>query len=405
MRIGLLTMTLRFGTNCTAQMNRPMVLHARVVAGSGGGPDKTILRSAAITESAGLRMGAAYIHPRNDSGIDTIRKQAAASRCTLWTVPESGPVDPRTIGALRTVCRHQRVSIWHGHDYKSNTIGLILRRFHPMKLVTTAHGWTDETVRTRLYGRIDRKCLSRYDQVIAVSRRLYDDCLAAGVKDSRLSYIPNAIDTTEFARRHSRDQMRRWMNIDPRHFAIGVVGRFSIEKGVDRAVQLLAKLRLDHPNVHLHLIGEGPQREALNSLAVRLDVNNRVTFWGWQRKLHRFYEMMDMLLLPSHTEGLPNSALEAMAMQTPVAATDVGDVSHLLDNGRCGVILDQFDDAWPQQIHSMIESADVRARLAEAARSRIEQHFGFEQRMAKVMQVYRRVLPAVTPNKTLRRAA
>ena len=116
--------------------------------------------------------------------------------------------------------------------------------------------------------------------------------------------------------------------------------------------------------------------------------------------------MMDMLLLTSHTEGLPNAVLEAMAMQTPVAATDVGDVSHLLDDGRCGVVLDRDDcTSWTGQVGALTEHRQVREELARRARSRIEQHFSFEQRMDKVMQVYRRVLPDAFRAEPLRLAA
>ena len=383
----------------------PLVLHVRVVAGSGGGPDKTVLRSARYAASAGLNMGAAYIHPRRAAGIAAVREQAAAHDCPLWTIPERGPLDPRTVGRLLRLCRQQRVRIWHGHDYKSNALGLLLRRFHPMKLVTTVHGWTDETIRTRLYARIDRWCLPRYDQVIAVSRRLHADCLAAGVSPERLSYLPNGIDPSEYQRRHSRNRVRRRLDLDPDQFALGVVGRLSLEKGVDRAVRLLPRLQPSCPNVQLHLIGDGPERSALRALATQLNVRDRVTFWGWQRQMAPFYEMLDLLVLPSHTEGLPNAVLEALAMHTPVAATDVGDVRHLLDDGRCGILLADDDTAWPRQLAPLITSSAQRAQLTERGRQRIEQHFSFAQRMDTVMQVYRRVLPEIAHPAPLRRAA
>ena len=62
---------------------------------------------------------------------------------------------------LLDICRRERVTIWHGHDYKSNLLGLLLRRFWPMRLVTTVHGWVHHTARTPLYYAIDRWCLPR----------------------------------------------------------------------------------------------------------------------------------------------------------------------------------------------------------------------------------------------------
>ena len=128
---------------------------------------------------------------------------------------------------------------------------------------------------------MDKRCLPRYDQVIAVSGRLRDECLSLGVRRDRLTYVPNAVDPNEFRRRSGRNEARTRLGVDPEHFAVGVVGRLSVEKGVDRAIRLLARLRLKRPDAHLHVIGDGPQRNALIALAVRLEVNNRVTFWGW----------------------------------------------------------------------------------------------------------------------------
>jgi len=114
--------------------------------------------------------------------------------------------------------------------------------------------------------------------------------------------------------------------------------------------------------------------------------------------------MFDMLLLPSHTEGLPNVVLEAMAMGVPVAGTDVGGVRDLLDDGKCGTVLSQVVTTWPDAVAPLIVSADRREQFARLARRRIEQRFSFDKRMGKVLGVYQRLvtLPNTEP---MRRAA
>src|SRR5204862_58795 len=82
-----------------------------------------------------------------------------------------------------------RVGIWHGHDYKSNLLGLLLRSFWPMRLVTTVHGWVQHTRRTPLYYAVDRFSLPHYESVICVSEDLYRRCLAFGVAASRCSVV------------------------------------------------------------------------------------------------------------------------------------------------------------------------------------------------------------------------
>jgi glycosyltransferase involved in cell wall biosynthesis len=376
---------------------RPVVLHTRVVAGTGGGPEKTILRSHAYVDPAMVHMAAAYIHPAGDKGIESIRQRAGATGCELYTVAERGPLDMRTVRKMLDLCRKLRVDVWHAHDYKSNLLGLLLRRFYSMKLVTTVHGWTHDTPRTRLYYHVDNRCLPRYDQIIAVSPPLYQHCRNLGIAGDKLTYIPNAIEPADYpmlARDKAHDGQ----------FAIGVVGRLSVEKGVGSAIDLLAALRDRYPQAHLHLVGDGPQRATLFDQALRLDLHNRIHFHGWHDNPKQCYAMMDLLLLPSHTEGLPNVVLEAMASGVPVAATDVGGVRDLLDDGRCGAVLTQDVAAWPNAVAPLIVSRERREQVARLARRRIEQRFSFDKRMGKVLEVYQRVavLPTTEP---LRKAA
>lgn len=371
----------------------PMVLHVRVVAGSGGGPDKTILRSARYAADLGVKMAAACLHPQSDDRFDTIRSQAQALGCPFYPISERGPLDPTTLWRLLRLCRQLNVAIWHGHDYKSDVLGLLLRRLHPMKLVTTVHGFTRETIRTRLYYHLDNMALAGYDHVVAVSPALMRHCIEHGVPSDRLSYVPNAVDLDEFARRQSPAQARASLNIDSSQIVIGLVSRLSPEKGVDRAIRLMAALAPRFPAAQLHIVGDGPQRRELESLATELGLTSRLRWWGWQRDTRPIYEAMDLLLLTSHTEGIPNTVLEAMAMGVPVAATNVGGVSELLDDGYCGVLLDTQNEAsWPEAITPLLAYPHLRRSLAQLAYERVAEHFSFRQRMQRIGQVYDRVL-------------
>src|SRR5438876_9406665 len=123
-----------------AETQRPrVVLDARAVTGTGGGPDKTILNSPRFLDPLGYRMLCAYLHPPRDSGFAVLRKRADALGAPLHEIIDRGLWDWRVFTELLRLCRRERVAIYHGHDYKSNLLGLLLKRFWPMRLVTTAH--------------------------------------------------------------------------------------------------------------------------------------------------------------------------------------------------------------------------------------------------------------------------
>ncbi len=379
------------------QTRPPVVLHTRVVAGHGGGPDKTIFRSARYIDRGRFTIAAAYLHPKGDRGMATLRQHAAAMGCPLWQIEESGPLDLRAVRRMLALVRSLKVTIWHAHDYKSDVLGLLLGRFWPMKLVSTVHGFTRETSRTRLYARIDDRALPHYDRVVAVSQALYDHCLRIGVPAANLHYVPNAIDVDDYpfgdAATHAGNRL-----------VIGCVGRLSKEKGVGRAIRTLARLKSAVPNLELHLVGDGPDRARLQAMTRELQLDARVRFLGWQSDPRPFYQAMDVLLLPSRTEGMPNTVLEAMAMGVPVAATDVGGVGELLDRGRCGVILTQNETDWPAPILGLLRDPAARRRFADRARARVEALYTYERRFERIAALYDDMLRI--PRQTgMRRAA
>ena len=105
-----------------------VVLDARVVTGSGGGPDKTILNSPRFLLPAGYRNLCVYMHPPRDAGFEQLRKKAAEREAPFVAVPDRGAWDLSVIPAFLNLCRRENVQIWHGHDYKTNALGLLLRR-------------------------------------------------------------------------------------------------------------------------------------------------------------------------------------------------------------------------------------------------------------------------------------
>jgi glycosyltransferase involved in cell wall biosynthesis len=198
------------------------VLHVRIATGTGGGPEKTILGSPRHLVGSRYRALVAYLHPPEDPGFAVIEARARDKDCPLLGLPERLPIDPRVLRRLARHCRAHDVRIWHGHDYKSNLYGVLLRPLLGLKLVTTVHGWVRHTSRTPLYYAIDRWTLKRHDQVVCVSQDLFERCTELGVRAERLTHIPNAIDTEEFRRSRPRAAQ-------PAPLRIGAVGRLSEE--------------------------------------------------------------------------------------------------------------------------------------------------------------------------------
>ncbi len=134
---------------------RPRVLHLRVAAGTGGGPEKTILNSPRHIAPYGYDAQVVYLTPPRSDIASRLRQQALLKQCPLVTFDDRGPVDPFVVGKTILHCRRERIDILQAHDYKSNVIALIVRCFHRCRLATMLHGWTDMSGRMPIYKQID----------------------------------------------------------------------------------------------------------------------------------------------------------------------------------------------------------------------------------------------------------
>ncbi len=351
-----------------------VVLETRVVCGSGGGPDKTILNTPRFLASTRYRTLCAYMHPPGDPGFEQLRAKALAWEAPLISIPDRGPLDWRVVSELATICRRERVAIWHGHDYKSNLIGLLLRRKHAMRLVTTVHGWVKHTWRTPIYYGVDRFCLRRYERVLCVSEDLRELCLACGVPESRCVLIENGVDTRDFARTMTREDAKRQLGIPSDRLVVGAIGRLSAEKAFDLLIRAADRLLESGFDLELLIAGDGDEATRLQGLIDDLGRSDRIRLLGFRSHARALYQAMDVFALSSLREGLPNVLLEAMAMEVPVVATRIAGIPRLIRDRENGLLVEAGSDgALAGALARLLSDAGLRAVLRDAGRRSVEQ--------------------------------
>lgn len=365
------------------------VLHVRVVSGEGGGPEKTILNSPRFLEGFGYQAACVYLHPEGDPGFAQIRRLAEKWNAPLIAIPDRGPLDFRVVRRLLEVCRSQQTAIWHGHDYKSNALGLVLRRFWPMRLVTTVHGWVKFTRRTPLYYAVDRYCLRRYERVICVSPDLVDQCLAARTPRRNCVLIENAIDTEEYQRRWTTAEAKRRLGLAPDRLLIGAIGRLSEEKGFDLLIRCVHRLLEEGLDCELAIVGAGDQEAHLTRLIAESGRGDRIRLLGYRTDVPELLQAFDLFALSSLREGLPNVVLEAMSLETPVVSTSVAGLVRLIQDGENGLLVPPANEAeLTGALRRMLLDGELRRRLAVAGRRTIEERHSFARRMEKMRALY-----------------
>jgi glycosyltransferase involved in cell wall biosynthesis len=370
------------------------VLEFRCAEGAGGGPEKTILLGAARADGRRHAVTVCYVRNEGDAAYD-IDVRAARLGVDYVEVRQRGPFDLRVLAAVRRLVRERGIQIVHAHDYKTDLLALVLARQVGVIPLATAHGWTGHTRRERwLYYPLDRRLLARFPRLIAVSGQIRDELVRAGAAPDQVQIILNGIDHIAFrrdpGRRHSaRDRL----GLADGEWAIGAVGRLAPQKRFDILLEAFARLRQVHPQARLLVAGEGELRGDLTDAARWLGLADVCRFLGHVADIRAFHDGLDALAQSSDYEGTPNAVLEAMALETPVVATDVGGTAELIAHGVHGLLVPRRDPgALAAALEKTLADRPAAALRAAAARTRVEAELSFAARMRAVEGIYDELL-------------
>jgi glycosyltransferase involved in cell wall biosynthesis len=383
--------TARKPTGRTAPLEQPVVLDLRTVTGRGGGPEKTILNAPRFL-AGHYRNPVAYVRPQVDPDYD-LADRACDLGVEFYDIPERGPADPRTLFRLLRLVKQLRPSLLHAHDYKTDALALLVGRRFRIPVMTTTHGFGCGGGRLELYYKVDRWALRRMAHVVAVSPDLRDRLHRWGVRPERCSMIENGIDLEAYVPVDDHAEAKRQLGLDPARKAVGAVGRLVDEKGFDVLIRAIGRLQDAGQDIELIIAGEGDRRTELEALAKSLGCEDRVRLVGHCDDPRRVYRAVDLYVLSSRREALPNALLEAMAMRLPTVATRVGGVPGLIQDRESGLLVaPESVDALAGAIQTVLGNVELCDRLGRAARERVASDYSFGARMDKIRRIYDAIL-------------
>lgn len=245
-----------------------------------------------------------------------------------------------------------------------------------------------------LFGRLKyyqlRSVYQRAARVLCVSQGLVRGAAEFfRMPESTFSCCYNFVDSKRLAAIDAAAQQRRAVLPDAaaklgspiRPLHIVAVGRLHWQKGLEVLLNAIATAKQQHGvSCRLTLIGDGPERDKLQAQAQQLDLAADVQFLGWQSETASFVSQADLFVLPSLTEGLPNSLLEALLIGTPAIASDCHyGPAELADNGRWATLVPPRDaDAWCEAIRNFAADPIAAQQRALEAREILRARFGPE---------------------------
>lgn len=354
-----------------------------------GGPGKTILESHQAIDPSRFRLHLGVFLTRKESGDTPFTAEARRRQFPVHFIRGFNQYDPRIVWRVADLVQTLRIDIVHAHEVKSDVIAYLASRLQPVPIVTTLHGWIGNSVKQRLLTALDRRIVRAFDRVIAVSSPIEQACLAAGVRRERLRLVHNAIVVERYRRTGRRGALSELIARPLASPVLASIGRLSAEKGHADLIEAVAIVVKRGYKLSVVLVGDGPERSKLLEMVRTHGLDSLVHLPGYGSDSARVLEDVDLLVLPSHTEGLPNAALEALAMEVPVLATPVGGTPEVISDGATGRLVPPHSPGeLADAIVEFLSDPEQWRQMAKRGRLHVEANFDFQTRTRKLEAIY-----------------
>jgi len=376
------------------------VLH---IIDSGGlyGAEMVLLNLAAEQIKQGLEPIIASI---GEKGVEEKALETEAIRRGFRVEKFRMTPGPNYLGALKILkfARKEDVDILHSHGYKGNILfGLMPKKIRRIPLVATIHGYTSTGngfSRMRVYESLDSKALRFMDAVVFVSNAMKLDPRFKHLNHSRVHVIHNGIPIDShsapshphtFAPSDAADLDQHILSFCRHGFTLGSIGRLSPEKGYTYLIDALKIIREKGHDVRLVIIGEGGERNSLEKKIKELDLESYVMLPGYKESASSYLTYFDIFVLPSLTEGLPMTILEAIRIGLPIIATNVGGIPEILGNEDLGILV-------PRRNHKELAQAIIfwkthykREKLAQNSEKRFMKRYSSRLMAKRYSSLYK----------------
>jgi len=334
------------------------------------------------------------LHP-NEPGLRPLLEGARSAAIDTRVVPTMhGLPAALAIPRFREIVRTERPALFHAHLTwpLGCSAGILAAAWAGVPaVVATAHLVSElpDVPTMSIQRSAVTRVVDRYIAVSAHAARALADTLR--IASSRVSVVHNAVPLPVREDRGSPDPALRLALGAERTPLVVTLARLTAQKGLS----ILLRAAVDLPHVSFAIAGDGPDRAALEAEAAQLGVADRVRFLGFREDTAALLDAADLFVLPSLSEGLPLSVLEAMAAGTPVVATAIGGTDEAVVDGVSGLLVPPGDPAaLGAAIGALLGDGALAARMASNGLARVTQSFSTERMVREVAQVYDALISA-----------
>lgn len=300
-------------------------------------------------------------------------------------------------------CVKHNIDILHTHSIASNFYGRLAGFFlNRTAVITTVHAWTHDELRgalgdTRLSVWVERTDLwmSRLSKrLIAVSHALKESLISRKIPKDKIHVISHGIKVKDL---HVEEQeihaKRRALRLLPEYKIIGIVGRLTPVKNHELFLRAAKLVSNRNNNCRFLVVGDGPLRQHLESLARNLSIADRVIFTGWVDRIAPLLHLMDILVMSSRSEGFGYVLLEGMACGKPIISTNVSEIPRIIIHGKTGLLTPPGNhQALAKSIELLVRNKKLREEMGRRAKLSVAEKFRIDHEVEDTISVYLQLL-------------
>lgn len=294
--------------------------------------------------------------------------------------------------------KDEKPHILHTHFTNSDYYGVILGKILNIpNIVSTFHMMRDwrrtRRFKDKLRHWLTLPVLKMFDRILTVSDSVKESAIHYDKLNSeKIVTIYNGINITKYKPQKEMLINNEFKENDNTKI-IGTVGRLCVEKGQKFLIKAMPLIKKQSPESKLVIVGEGELRKTFEELIIKLNLHNSVILTGYRNDVPSILNKFDIFVLPSLTEGLPNSLIEAMACALPCIVSNIQSCAELIDDRVTGLLIETGNSIMiAEKVIYLLRNNEIANKIGNTARKKIENNFNIESTTKNLELIYNELL-------------
>ena len=291
-------------------------------------------------------------------------------------------------GVLKSI-KSYKPNIIHIHDAHAHTAVVIAHLIIGSKIPIILHRRVDFHLKSSFFSRYKYE-YKHIQKVICISNAIKNIVSESNIDKNKLEVIYSGVDPDRLT--DTSADIRKELGLDKDKILVGNIAAIADHKDYFTFVKVIKELRSKNSKIAGIIIGDGPQRNEVENFIKKENLEEHIHFLGYRTDANSLIFDLDIFLIPSKTEGLGTSIIDAFNARVPVVSTNAGGIPELVEHKVCGLLAEPFDHLkLAEHIESILSSNELRLELVKNAKAKAKS-FNYINMVKKTCELYESIM-------------